>query len=69
MEALILDTVREGYGLDQVRNTMTVAELIGYLEQFDDEMPVYLGFDNRYTYGGITEHRFETIYDDGGDGL
>lgn len=69
MEALILETVREGYGLDQVRNTMTVAELIGYLEQFDDEMPVYLGFDNRYTYGGILEHRFETIYDDGGDGL
>ena len=58
MEILILDTFREGYGIDQIRRTMTVGELIAFLEEYDEETPVYLGFDNRYTYGGITEARF-----------
>lgn len=45
---------REGYGVDQCRNTMTVKELIEYLEQFNDKSPVYLSHDNGYTYGSIT---------------
>lgn len=56
---IIINTEREGYGTDQVRRTMTAGELIAYLEQFDEDTPVYLGFDNHYTYGGITEDRFE----------
>lgn len=59
MEKLILDTVREGYSADQIRHTMTVGELISFLEDYDEDTPIYLGFDRRYTYGGITEHRFE----------
>lgn len=59
MREIIIDTMRDGYGTDQVRRTMTVGELIACLEQFDENTPVYLGFDNRYTYGGITEQRFE----------
>ncbi|MCI6363662.1 hypothetical protein [Intestinimonas butyriciproducens] len=62
MAKLILDTFREGYGVDQIRKTMTVGELIGFLSDFDEDTPVYLGFDNRYTYGGITEGRFEMDY-------
>lgn len=62
MERIILDTVREGYGTDQIRRTMTVGELIAFLEDYDEDTPVYLGFDNRYTYGGITESRFELDY-------
>lgn len=62
MEKLILDTVREGYGTDQIRRTMTVGELIAFLEDYDEDTPVYLGFDRRYTYGGITESRFELDY-------
>ncbi len=58
MEILILDTFREGYGIDQIKRTMTVGDLIAFLEEYDEETPVYLGFDNRYTYGGITEARF-----------
>ena len=38
---------------------MTVAELRDFLEDYDDETPVYLSFDNGYTYGGITESNFE----------
>lgn len=63
MEKLILSTLREGYGTDQVRTTMTVGELIAFLEDYDEDTPVFLSFDNGYTYGGITESRFEMDYD------
>lgn len=59
MNKLIYHTVREEYGLDQVRDTMTVRELIEFLGQYDEDTPVYLSFDNGYTYGGIVEHWFE----------
>ncbi len=57
--ALVYSTSREGYGLDQIRKTMTVGDLVHFLEQFDEEMPIYMDFDNGYTYGGFNEHRFE----------
>lgn len=64
MQKLIYNTFREGYGTDQIKKTMTVGELIEYLQQYDEEIPVYLAFDNRYTYGGIMKQRFEEDYDD-----
>lgn len=60
MEKLIYNTFREGYGVDQIRRTMTVGELISFLSDYDEDTPIYLGFDNGYTYGGLTEGRFET---------
>lgn len=57
-----LNTMREGYGIDQVRETMTVGELMNFLAQYDEDTPVFLSFDNGYTYGGITEQRFEEDY-------
>ena len=62
METLIYYTFREGYGIDQIRKTMTVGELIAFLEDYDEDTPIYLSFDNGYTYGGITENRFEEEY-------
>lgn len=59
MAQLILNTVREGYGTDQIDETMTVGELIRYLEGYDEDTKIYLAFDSRYTYGGILEQRFE----------
>ena len=59
MDKLILNTEREGYAINQVRSTMTVEELRDFLDYYDDETPVYLSFDNGYTYGGITEDKFE----------
>ena len=49
---------REGYSPEQCRESMTVRELIEYLEQFDDGAKVYLRNDNGYTYGSITESSF-----------
>ena len=62
MKKLICSTFREGYGIDQIRRTMTAGELINFLAQYDEDTPVYLSFDNGYTYGGITEGRFEEDY-------
>lgn len=62
MEYLRIETLREGYGIDQIRKTMTVGELIELLSEFDEDTPVYLSFDNGYTYGGITESRVEIDY-------
>lgn len=64
---LIYETFREGYGLDQIRRTMTVGELISFLSDFDEDTPVYLSFDNGYTYGGVTEGRFEEREEGGED--
>ena len=50
---LFIKAEREGYAPNQVRGTMTVEELIGYLEQFGGDTPIYLSHDNGYTYGGI----------------
>ena len=61
---LIYETFREGYGLDQIRRTMTVGELISFLGDFEEDTPVYLSFDNGYTYGGITEGRFRDDEED-----
>ena len=64
MEKLIYSTFREGYGVDQISRTMTVGELISFLEDYDEDTPIYLSFDNGYTYGGIIEARFEENYDE-----
>lgn len=55
MEALYISGKRNGYGPDQCGRTMTVGELIRFLEDFGEERPVYLRNDNGYTYGSITE--------------
>lgn len=61
---LFIDGRREGYGTDQIRETMTVGELIAYLEQFDEDEKVYLRNDGGYTYGSITETSFEESEDE-----
>ncbi len=67
MKKLLIQTLREGYGIDQIRRTMTVGELIEFLGNYDEDAPVYLSFDNGYTYGGITEDRFEENYEEDND--
>ena len=56
---LFIEGRRNGYSTDQCGRTMTVGELIAYLEQFDEDTEVYLNNDNGYTYGNITESSFE----------
>ena len=50
---LFINAHRTGYAPEQIRHTMTVAELIAALEDFPEDAPVYLKHDNGYSYGGI----------------
>ena len=63
MKRLIISAMRESYGKEDVR-TMTVAELIAALEEFDDDMPVILSHDSGYTYGGIRYELMEEEEDE-----
>ena len=57
-QVIIIEANREGYGIDQIRETMTAGEIIDWLSQYDEETPVYLSHDNGYTFGGIRERDF-----------
>lgn len=62
--ALFIEGRREGYAVDQILHTMTVGELIMFLEQFDEDAPIYLKNDGGYTYGSITYTSFEEAEDE-----
>lgn len=55
MKALYIEGKTNGYAPDQCGHTMTVAELIAFLSEFDEDRPVYLRNDRGYTFGSITE--------------
>jgi hypothetical protein len=67
MKALFIEGRRNGYNPSQCGSTMTVGDLIAYLEQFDEDAQIYLKNDNGYTYGSIDEMSFEEDYDEEGD--
>lgn len=68
MSRLILNTSRDGYGIDQIRSTMTVGDLKCFFDDYDDDTPIYLSFDNGYTYGGISQEEFEESDEDSDEG-
>ena len=63
---LTIDGRREGYAPEQIGRTMTVGELISYLENYDEDTPVMINNDDGYTYGSITDSSFreEEMEDD-----
>lgn len=67
MRALFIEGRREGYTPEQCGGTMTVGELIEWLEQFENDTPVYISNDRGYTYGSITESSFEERDEDEDD--
>lgn len=68
---VIINANREGYGTDQITNTMTAGELIDALSDFDPETPVMIGNDRQsygwYTYGSITMRDIEGREDEDDD--
>jgi len=58
MKHVFINGNRNGYTPEQCGGTMTVRELISYLEQFEDDQKVYMSNDNGYTYGSINESDF-----------
>lgn len=69
MKKLFIEGRRNGYSPEQCGETMTVREMIEWLEQFDDETQLFLINDRGYTYGSITESSFqeEEIEDEEGE--
>lgn len=62
---IFIEGRRNGYSPDQCGRTMTVRELIDYLENnFDDDQEVFLDNDRGYTYGSITESSFSEVNQD-----
>jgi hypothetical protein len=59
MKKIFINADRSGYAPDQIKRTMTVAELRAMLDNYDDDAKVYLKHDRGYTYGGISEWMFE----------
>lgn len=45
---LFIEGRRNGYGTDQCGKTMTVGELIAFLEWYDEDTKVYLKNDNGF---------------------
>ena len=43
---LTMKAEREGYAPDQIARTMTVGELIEFLNNFDEDEKIYLSHDN-----------------------
>jgi len=56
---LFINAKRNGYSPEQTGRTMTVAELIAALEEFNPDSPVYLKHDGGYTFGSITPFDLE----------
>ena len=61
---LFIEGRRDGYSPEQCYKTMTVGELINFLNQYDEDTEVYLKNDNGYTYGSINENSFEEYKDE-----
>lgn len=59
MNVIFIEGRRNGYTPSQCGETMTVGEMISWLEQFDEDAPVYLKNDNGYTFGSITSDSIE----------
>lgn len=56
MEAVIIEAHRTGYSISQIKNTITVGELIEALSNYSEDTPVYLSHDEGYTYSPIYDH-------------
>lgn len=64
---LVLETTRNGYSIEQLGHTMTVGELIEFLDGFEEDTKVYLSNDEGYTFGEVKDFNFRETeeYHDG----
>lgn len=56
---IFIEGRRNGYATNQCGRTMTVKEMIEWLEQYEDDTEIFLKNDNGYTYGNIDQWSFE----------
>lgn len=56
---LVINAKPTAYSLNQISQTMTVGEILDYLQDYDSDTPVYLSFDSGYSYGNLTDYAIE----------
>lgn len=64
MDSLFINGKCDGYEINQCGKTLTVGDLIGILEEYDENMPVYLNNDNGYSFGSITRKDIHSTDDE-----
>lgn len=64
MDKLIIIANKDSYSTDDIYNTMTVGDLRSFLEDLEDDTPIYLSFDGGYTYGALRDDRMDIEYGD-----
>lgn len=58
MKTVLIEARRTSYSLKGCGRTMTVGELINWLDQFDEDAKVYLSHDDCNEYGPIDDYDF-----------
>ena len=53
-QAIVFQASRDGYGIDQLSNILTVGQLREMLADLDDDMMVICSHDSGYTYGSLS---------------
>lgn len=56
---LAISACKECYGVDEVGSTMTVRDIVDFLNQYPDDTPVCISNDGGFTYGKIKETRIK----------
>ena len=65
--SIYFDTNRIAYSPDQIKNTLTVQDIIDIFSEFDPEARVYFRNDGGYTYGNISHQDIEEDWEDESD--
>ena len=64
-DVLFIKGNRSAYGIENIEDrTITVGELIEILQDYDDDMKIFISNDNGYTYGYINEDTISTNADE-----
>ena len=59
-EYVVIEASRTAHNPSQVKQTMTVGELIDLLSEYNENSPVVLSHGNGYIYDGIMRYDFYT---------
>lgn len=64
-EAIVFEAMRDGFGIDHIKNPMTIGELMDILQDYDEDTLFILSHDNGYTYGSLSNMSTAREMDDG----
>lgn len=63
-QKIIIEVEAEGYAPEQINDTMTVGDLLEYLEDCNPGQKIYFSFNNHYSFGGLREEKIIECWGD-----